>query len=121
MMPTQRTLVYLREQGYMVGVVERWNQHARIRQDLFGFIDLIYLTPAGIVGVQVTSASNVSAHIKKIHEECWVAALGWLAAGGRIEVWGWKKYKKPLDRRYWRHTIKDITNEEDQPEEASAD
>jgi hypothetical protein len=34
--PTQRSLAYLRAEGWQVAIVERWNPHARIRQDLFG-------------------------------------------------------------------------------------
>jgi hypothetical protein len=37
--PTQLSLKKLREEGYTVAVVEHWNSFARIRQDLFGFID----------------------------------------------------------------------------------
>ena len=41
--PTQLSLKKLREEGYIVAVVEHWNSFARIRQDLFGFIDLLAL------------------------------------------------------------------------------
>jgi hypothetical protein len=41
MTPTQRSMAYLKKEGYRVAVVERWNPHARIRQDLFGVIDLL--------------------------------------------------------------------------------
>ena len=37
--PTQRTLKHMRERGYTCQVVEHWNPFARIRQDLYGFID----------------------------------------------------------------------------------
>ena len=33
MTPTQRSLKYLREQGYTVAITERWNPFARIRQE----------------------------------------------------------------------------------------
>jgi hypothetical protein len=39
--PTQRSLRHMRDLGYLVAVVEHWNPHARIRQDLFGWIDLL--------------------------------------------------------------------------------
>jgi hypothetical protein len=40
--PTQRTLQHLRAAGFpLVQVVERWNPHARIRQDLYGCIDVL--------------------------------------------------------------------------------
>ena len=89
--PTQRTLKHLREAGYLlVQVVERWNPHARIRQDLFGIIDVVAVG-ADIVGVQATSASNVSKRVTKITES---AALPILRkAGIRIVVHGWAKRK----------------------------
>ena len=45
--PTQLSLKKLREEGYTVAVVEHWNSFARIRQDLFGFIDLLALVVYG--------------------------------------------------------------------------
>lgn len=65
--PTQAAIKYLKGLGYAVGIVEHWNSWAKIRQDLFGFIDLIAVSPSGVVlYAQVTSASNMSARIKKI-------------------------------------------------------
>ena len=40
MTPTQRTLGELRKWVEHVAIVEKWNSHCRIRQDLFGFADL---------------------------------------------------------------------------------
>ena len=90
--PCQRTLKKLRGDGYLVQVVEKWNPFARIRQDLFGFIDLIAVLDSETLAVQVTSASNVSARVKKIAEHPNVGAVR--KAGWRIEVWGWTKGKK---------------------------
>ena len=87
MTPTQRTLAYYRNRGVTVAVTERWNPHARLRQDLFGFCDLIALD-AGIVAVQVT-ASGVASRVEKIKAE--PRAAEWIEAGGRIEVHGWRK------------------------------
>jgi hypothetical protein len=87
--PTQRSLAYLREQGYRVAIVERWNPHARIRQDLFGVLDLLAVRDGVTLGVQTTSGSNVSARVKKIADAEAVPALrqaGWL-----IHVHGWRK------------------------------
>lgn len=55
--PTQRSLAHLRSLGYRVAVVERWNPHARIRQDLFGVLDLLAVRDGEILGVQTTNAS----------------------------------------------------------------
>lgn len=89
--PTQRTLKSLRDDGYTAEVVEKWNAFARIRQDLFGIIDIVAVKPgiAGVLGVQTTSYSNVSARIKKALENKILPI--WVGAGNRFVVHGWKK------------------------------
>lgn len=85
--PTQRTLKHMRDKGYVCQVVEHWNPWARVRQDLYGFIDVLCLGGGEIVGVQSTSYGNVSARINKIAEHENVAAVR--NAGIRILVHGW--------------------------------
>lgn len=70
-------------------VVERWNAFARIRQDLFGIIDIVALDEQQTLGVQTTSWTNVSARVKKIADSPHLPAL--LRAGWVLEVHGWKK------------------------------
>ena len=91
MTPTQRSLAYLREEGYTVAIVERWNPHARIRQDLFGFIDLLAIRKDETLAVQVTS-TGVSSRIKKIMESDFLPKVR--DAGWRIIVHGWRKNSK---------------------------
>lgn len=92
MTPTARTLAACRKTGRIAEVVERWIPRANKRKDLFGFIDIVVLDGLpGVLGIQCTSGSNVSARVKKIREECWPAAESWLRAENRIEVWGWRK------------------------------
>ncbi len=89
--PTTRSLKWLRDMGWEACVVEKWNNHARIRQDAFGFGDLLACRPEeGTALIQTTSRSNLPARRKKVAEN---AAAGlWLASGGRIFLHGW--YKK---------------------------
>lgn len=89
MSPTALTLRHLRAQGYTAEVVEKWNPHARIRQDLFGIIDVIAVRDGETLGVQTTSAGNVAARIRKIAESEHVAALR--SAGWTLRVHGWAK------------------------------
>lgn len=89
--PTQRSLKYLRDLGYHCAIVERWNPHTRIRQDLFGFADLLCIQANhSPLLVQVTS-SGWSSRIKKIQGEP-LSKLA-LASGFKIEVHGWRKLK----------------------------
>ena len=39
--PTQRSLKLMRERGYLCEITERWNPFAKIRQDLFHFVDVL--------------------------------------------------------------------------------
>ena len=87
--PTQRSLKYLREQGWLCAIVEHWNQHAKIRQDLFGIIDVLCIRDGVTMGVQTTSSSNVSARVQKIADCSHVDALR--AAGWVLKVHGWRK------------------------------
>ncbi len=86
--PTQRTLAHCRKAQWTTQVVERWNPHARIRQDLFGCIDLLVLH-GGILGVQACAGSSHSARMKKALAEPRLKV--WLLSGGRFEVWSWAK------------------------------
>jgi hypothetical protein len=115
--PTQRTLRELRGQGRICGIVERWLQHAGphgLRQDLFGFIDLIALdSQRGIIGIQ-SCGQSFSAHRRKIVDsDCTENVIEWLRCGGKVELWGWRKVK--LKRggvaMRWKPRVEEITLE----------
>jgi hypothetical protein len=86
--PTQRSLEYLREQGYHCEVVEKWNPWRRVRQDLWGWCDILAIRRDEVLAVQVTAA-GVAARIKKIQESDTIARVR--EAGIRVEVHGWTK------------------------------
>jgi len=101
MTPTQRSLALLRAEGWTVCVVEKWNQYARIRQDAFGFGDLLAVK-VGVPGatmIQTTRGSNVSTRIEKIKASAQAGI--WLAAGNRIEIHGWRKAGLRGERKTW--------------------
>lgn len=91
MTPTSRTLKLLREQGYSdVQVVERWNHFAKIRQDLFKFIDIVGLSPENTIdAIQATDYTNISHRRTKIL--ALPSFLNWKRCGGRVLLIGWKK------------------------------
>lgn len=90
--PTHRSKKHLERDGWTVGIVEKWNPHARVRQDLFGFADLIAIKPGQTPRlVQVTSGANLASRRAKIAEEPRAAIA--LAAGLAIEIHGWRKVK----------------------------
>jgi hypothetical protein len=89
MSPTQLSLKYLRDQGYTVAITEKWNSHARIRQDLLGFIDLLAIKNGQTLAIQTTSASSFAARKSKIqnHENLPIV----LSAGWNVTIHGWRK------------------------------
>ena len=101
MSPTQRTLAYLRKEGRRAQVVERWNQYARVRQDLFGCIDIVALGRRQILGIQATDGTSVAKRLTKMLTEKSAEVRDWLAAGGRLECWGWRKTGPRGKRKTW--------------------
>lgn len=101
MSPTQRSLKRLRDAGMIAAITEKWNQFARVRQDLFGCLDLIALDVANgrTLGIQTTSGANVAARIEKIYAT--ENARHWLMAGNRLVVHGWSKRGPRGKRKVW--------------------
>jgi protein-tyrosine-phosphatase len=89
--PTQRSLAYLREQGYHCEVVEKFNSFTKQRKDLWGWCDILAIKRNEVLAVQVTAA-GVSDRIKKIMASDTLALVR--EAGIRIEVHGWRKNSK---------------------------
>jgi hypothetical protein len=87
--PTSRTLKRLRDQGYLAAVVEKTIPKTFIKQDLYGFIDILAIKGGETLAIQATSYPNVSARVNKISEHDNLGAVR--EAGWGIEVWGWHK------------------------------
>ncbi|MGH9472434.1 MAG: hypothetical protein ACRD1M_06790 [Terriglobales bacterium] len=89
--PAQRSLALLRRDGYLAAVTERWNQYAKVRQDLFGFIDIVAVRRdrPGVLAVQTTTGAHQGERVAKL--SALPASAEWLAAGNAIEVHGWRK------------------------------
>ena len=93
--PTQRTLKANKDSGRICGIVERFQQYGGkfgIRQDLFGFIDIIAIDPEqGIVAIQSTG-QDWSGHVSKILDKKEIVSK-WLEHAP-LELWSWRKVKK---------------------------
>ena len=87
--PMERTLKYLRKQGYLCESVEKWIPVANIRRDLFGFADVIAIDDAKPhLLVQTTDITSISKRLKKAM--ALPALLRWLRSNGAFEVHGWR-------------------------------
>jgi hypothetical protein len=119
--PTQRSLDALRKDGWTCAVVERWNPYAKIRQDLFGCIDILAIKPGcGTLAVQACAgASHAARREKAINEP---RLIVWLAASkdNKFEVWSWAKQGARGARKLWTLRREEITGvqvvNETQPE-----
>lgn len=104
--PTSRTLAALRAEGWTCAVVERWNPHARVRQDLWGFCDLLACAAGrGTIAVQACAGSGLAAHRDKLLAE--PRLREWLLASkdNRCEVWAWRKLGARGKRKVYEHRI----------------
>jgi hypothetical protein len=90
---TQRSLAWLRENGYTPTVVEHYNPFARRKFDLYGFIDIVALHPKrpGLLGVQTTTNAHLPDRIRKA--EALDAYRLWVSCGNRVQFHGWRKLK----------------------------
>ena len=91
MTPTARSLKYLRDNGWLADVVERLIPGEMIRKDLYGVGDILAIRKGGILIVQTTSGSNVSARVKKITEHENMPKIR--EAGIGIHIHGWRRIK----------------------------
>lgn len=98
-LPTQRSNAECKRRGWTYQVVERWNQWARKRIDLFGVIDIVALTDAGILGIQASRDGDHATHRTKILAE--PRALAWIRAGGQLVIWSWGKRGDRGKRKLW--------------------
>ena len=95
--PTQLSLAYLNRGGWICHIVEKWNPFGKVRQDCFGFGDILAYKPlpqeaddCAIALVQTTSETNFAARKKKIYASPHYE--GWKRAGGFVIVHGWGKH-----------------------------
>jgi len=96
----QRSLAHLRADGWLVAIVEKWNAFAKIRQDAFGFGDLLAVRGDETALVQCTSAANVSHRLAKIR--ALPAARVWAASPHRsLLVHGWGKQGARGAKKTW--------------------
>jgi hypothetical protein len=93
MSPTARTLKWLRDLGYIAGVVERTLPKCFIKVDLFGWCDIVAVPTfppmVGSVYIQTTSETNHSGRKRKILDSDTAKPV--LEAGNRILVVSWRQ------------------------------
>jgi hypothetical protein len=88
---TAKTMSALRAEGYTVHRAEYFHYFAKKRFDMGGFGDVIAwrAEPPDILVVQATDMQHRGEHLKKIDEN--PKAAEWVKAGGRLELWSWRK------------------------------
>lgn len=93
MSPTQLSTKILRDLKIQYEIVEHWNEWAKCRKDLFGFIDILAMVPRSyLLGIQATTFGNRHARIDKIMASPYIH--GWLSTGNKVQVWTYRETKK---------------------------
>lgn len=96
--PTQRTLAECRKRGWVAQVVEQTIPRVFIKRDLFGCIDIVAITPTGILGIQAAAGrresggGDIASHRTKILNEPRIKL--WIEAGAAFELWSWSDQGK---------------------------
>lgn len=96
--PTSRALAECLNRGWTAQVVEKWNPFARIRQDLFGCIDIVAITDRRILGIQVTSGANHAARKTKAWNHPDIQT--WMKHAD-FAVWSYSKKGQRGKRKAW--------------------
>lgn len=98
--PTQRSLKELRKTWPLVQVTEKWNQFAKVRQDLYGFIDVLCCGGDDMLAVQTTTGNHVGERFEKLR--FLPAVVHWLSAPTRkLVIHGWAKRGGRGERKLW--------------------
>lgn len=103
--PQQRR--WFEREGYVYARVEAQNAWGGMTSDLWGFADYLacHAERREIVLVQVTTAPNAAARIKKAQRAPELRA--WIAAGGRFQVHAWSQPAGPGTR--WEVRVREVT------------
>lgn len=101
--PNQRSKELLESEGFVVGLVERYNSWSQTRHDLFGFIDLVAVRAGETVAIQATTDSNLAARRTKLSGCETVPVV--IAAGWKIEIHGWRKRARRWSCRRVEYTL----------------
>lgn len=109
--PTARTLALVRKLGYRAQPVEKWNPHRRIRQDLFGFGDVLAIRAGRIWLIQACMTDDRGRRLTKLTTpEAEGGALegvrDWIAAGGDASIVAWTRHVRQ-GRRTYRWSVSD--------------
>lgn len=78
-------------------MVEKWNHHIKIRQDLFGIIDILCVGNGETIGVQSTSKNNFASRKTKVLNSDKTIPL--IQNGWKLDVHGWEPRKPPRIER----------------------
>jgi len=98
MSPTQRSKKYLEGLGYRVAIVEKFNHFAKVRQDLYGIIDLLAMKAGEpLLAVQVTTTAHLTERMHKAPE----TVRDWESTGCRMRFHGWGQRGPRGKRKVW--------------------
>jgi len=106
--PTQNTLKYYRKLGYTCAIVEHFNPWVKVRQDLWGFCDILALKENETICIQACIRDDTAKRTHKIEAHKNYPIIK--SAGWKVIVIGWKKFlvKKGGKATRWTEKIVEL-------------
>ena len=102
----RRTSSHLKNLGFEVHTVQEYIHAIGKRRDLFHIIDVLTMRPdIGIVGIQATTKTHLADHRRDLIAKA--ASRIWLASGGRLQLWCWRKVGAKGGARKWAPRIEE--------------
>lgn len=79
------------------------------RKDLYGFVDVLAMTGQAVVAIQATVHNSIANRFRKMtknteEDDYFDRLRKCLKSGAVVEIWGWKKHAKAMERRFWHPT-----------------
>jgi hypothetical protein len=99
------TSALLRKKGFRARTLQTWNHIKRFRQDPFGFDVLAFRAGYGILAVQATTKTHLADHRRAMLDNPDLPP--WLASGGRLHLWSWRKVGAAGSRQVWEPRIEE--------------
>lgn len=97
--PNARALAECKKRRWPAMTVEQTIPKTFIKRDLFSVIDIVAITPEGLLGIQVTDGSNHSHRREKILAEPRMEQ--WTLVGGLLELWSYAERGERGSKKEW--------------------
>lgn len=107
-----RSIEYMRQEGYYCQNVERYNSYTNRREDFGGFADIICWHPEKkiTVAIQATVQKHAGAAERQLSEKASDHLMAWVKAENKCVIHAWAKRGPRGKRKVWTVNESDYLN-----------